>query len=499
MPSMTRAGYTPPKEPDKSPHKRAPQQKKPRKKPQRRPKKRKNTATIVSVVIFLIAACVAAATLYLYAATSPYQDAFLPGTFLGGYPLGGLSYEDGRALLAEQTKESIDGWSYEIAWMDERFALTAADVSLGVDTEKTLAALWSKGREGGMLDRLLAMLELQETPMSARPEIVYSMEAVDALLEAVKAQVECESKDAQVCYTPGSSEPFAFTEEAEGRSLDTTELRAQIEQAMTSLTGAQVELQPQTIRPEVTREQLENAISLRSRAKITLKADEATLSNLRLAAAALNGARIEHGESLSFNDTVGTRSAQRGYVVAPEPAYGENSEGTGGGVCALSSALYQAALLGDVDVESRSAAVRPVAYCEMGQEAAVSDQGLDLVLSNQTDYSLFVSARVYAGAEEEACIEVQLFGEPLAQRYALESQSLETDVVTEPVYVRDHEGRYATYTDERVPAGDGAPGYSALVERIALNAGGEELERRVISEDIYEALAPVVYVGVTER
>lgn len=495
MPSMTRAGYTPPKEPDKAPQKRAPRQKK----PPRRPRKRKNTATIVSVVIFLIAACVAAATLYLYAATSPYQDAFLPGTFLGGYPLGGLSYEDGQALLMEQTKASIDGWTYGLTWMDERFVLTAADVSLGVDTEKTLGALWNKGREGSMPDRLLAMMELRETPMSARPEIVYSMEAVDALLEAVKAQVECESKDAQVCYTPGCSEPFAFTEEAEGRSLDTSALRAQIERAMASLTGAEAELQPQTIRPEVTREQLENAISLRSRVKITLKADEATLSNLLLAAAALNGARIERGESLSFNDTVGARSAQRGYLVALEPAYGENSAGTGGGVCALSSALYQAALLGDVDVESRSAAVRPVAYCEMGQEAAVSDQGLDLVLTNQTDYSLFVSARVYADAEDEACIEVQLLGEPLAQRYALESQALETGEITEPVYVRDHEGKYAIYTDERVPAGDGAPGYSVLVERIALNAEGEELERRVVSEDIYEPLVPIVYVGVTER
>ena len=61
----------------------------------------------------------------------------------------------------------------------------------------------------------------------------------------------------------------------------------------------------------------------------------------------------------------------------------------------LSTALYQAALLGGIEVTSRSAAVYPVGYCEMGQEAAVYDQGLDLVIENSTQMPLFLTARVY--------------------------------------------------------------------------------------------------------
>ena len=84
-------------------------------------------------------------------------------------------------------------------------------------------------------------------------------------------------------------------------------------------------------------------------------------------------------------------------------------------------------------------------------------------------------------------------------RYALESQILDTQTVTEPVYVRDREGRYATYTDERVPVTSGEPGYSVRVERVTLGAGGEELAREMISEDAYAPVAPAIYVGVTER
>ena len=89
--------------------------------------------------------------------------------------------------------------------------------------------------------------------------------------------------------------------------------------------------------------------------------------------------------------------------------------------------------------------------------------------------------------------------EALGVRYALESQTLDTQTIDEPVYVRDRESRYATYTDERVPVTSGEPGYTVRVERVTLGEGGEELSRETISEDTYDPVAPAIYVGVTER
>ena len=75
----------------------------------------------------------------------------------------------------------------------------------------------------------------------------------------------------------------------------------------------------------------------------------------------------------------------------------------------------------------------------------------------------------------------------------------EPEMIEEPVYVRDREGRYATYTDERVPAGQALPGYTAKVERVTLDADGQEISRETISENTYEPQAPMIYVGVQER
>jgi len=213
---------------------------------------------------------------------------------------------------------------------------------------------------------------------------------------------------------------------------------------------------------------------------------------------ALDGVRVEAGEELSFNAVVGRRAAEAGYVQAMEPAYGADVSGTGGGVCQVSTALYRSALQAGLTVLQRNAAVRPVPYCPMGQEAAVSDQGLDLVIENNTPSALFIAARAYRSGDA-AYAQIDWIGAPLHTKYVLESQTESLGMIEEPVYVRDSEGEYAQYTDERIEAGKAQEGFRVRVERVAPGADGEEPAREVIGEYTYEPVPPTVYVGIQER
>ena len=65
--------------------------------------------------------------------------------------------------------------------------------------------------------------------------------------------------------------------------------------------------------------------------------------------------------------------------------------------------------------------------------------------------------------------------------------------------MRDSEGTYATYMDERVAVGTGMPGYDVIVERIAMDKNGAQLSCETISQHVYEPIAPTVYVGVQVR
>ena len=494
MPTMTRAGYVPPKAGDK----KQPPKAQPPKKKKRKKKKGMSGAAIASLVIALIAAAIGAGTIFVYTKTQQYLHTFAPGTMLMGYPLAGATREDAQKLIERIEAEHVNSWQAEIACMNQTYTLTAQDVSLKIDKDATLDPLWNVAREGGMLSRYLEMLRMRSEPVIAQTVLTYDLSPVEAILEIIRADVECESVDATVSYHPGSAQPFVFTDEEEGYALDDSGVMAAIEKDLLRLNPSSVTLEPKVIEPKVYRAVLENAISLRSRLTVELTGDSASVSNAALAAGKLSGLTVEPGKTLSFNEAVGARTQERGYLVAAEPAYGADVSGVGGGVCQVSTALYRAALLAGIDVKERSAAVRPVDYCPMGQEAAVSGQGLDLVLANQTDAKLFVSSRVYE-ADKKTYLEIMLIGEELGKRYALESLADETGMIEEPVYVRDREGKYAKYTDQRVPVSEGLMGYAADVERITLDSEGNEIAREIVSSSKYEAAAPMIYVGMQKR
>ena len=496
MPIMTQAGYKPPKgraQRNSRPPKTGP--KNPKKK---RKKRRVGAATLVSLAIFALAACVGAGTLWLYATTAPYRDAFLPGTSLEGHALTGFSWQDGVTILHQLADEELASWRFEVEAQGTSYLLTAKDMNLRVDEDATLGALWQRGR-GNMVSTLVDMLALRREPQDAQLVARYDMEAAEELLAMIKADVDCEPEDASVAFVPGSSAPFRFTQEKTGLLFNPEPLRERILTALETHTSASVRAEAQELAPDVYAEDLQAATVLRARVVLPLLKDKDAYVNAALAAQALNGLTVNPGETLSFNEAVGARTSARGYVEAAEPAYGDGAQGIGGGVCQTATALYQAALLADVTVAERSAAVRPVAYAQAGQEAAVSDQGLDLVLRNDGKTPLFVTARAYGEGGDAPMLEVQLIGAPLSALYALETTTEEIPAPEEPVYVRDSEGIYATYTDERVPVIDAQPGYASRVERVELDADGGEVARETISEDEYAPIAQAIYVGIESR
>lgn len=288
MPTMTQAGYTPPQ---KSMPPKAKSPKKPKKNKKR--KKGIGTAGVVSLVIFLIAVLIGSCTLFLYAQTAPYADKFLPNTSISGYALGGLTAQEGAAALAMLTDDAVSAWQYTLTWGERTYTLDGAAVSLAVDTAATLDPLWQIGRGGNMLTRYLAMLSLRGDGQAEKPVLTYDMDAVDAFLADMKADIDCDSVDATVAYVAGNSEPFRFTDEQAGRELETDAIRARIEASILNLSPETEALKPKEISPKVYRVELENATVLRARVIVPLSGSAAAQENAALAAVQFQGARIE--------------------------------------------------------------------------------------------------------------------------------------------------------------------------------------------------------------
>lgn len=128
-----------------------------------------------------------------------------------------------------------------------------------------------------------------------------------------------------------------------------------------------------------------------------LDTDESRVNNLILCAAVLNGVDVEPGETFSFNTVVGQRTEQKGYEEARILIGEEKGYAVGGGVCQISSTIYNAAKIAGMEILERHSHQNEVHYVELGSDAAVSYGELDFVFRNNTQNTVRVDASVQDG------------------------------------------------------------------------------------------------------
>ena len=120
-------------------------------------------------------------------------------------------------------------------------------------------------------------------------------------------------------------------------------------------------------------------------------------SNIKLASSKLDGVILLPGETLSFNGTVGPRTIQRGFKLAGVYKNGRHDTGIGGGICQVSTTLYNACIFGNIKIVRRSNHSMPVAYVPLGRDATVDYGNLDLVIQNNYPNPIAVSSAFASG------------------------------------------------------------------------------------------------------
>jgi len=128
--------------------------------------------------------------------------------------------------------------------------------------------------------------------------------------------------------------------------------------------------------------------------RTTLTSDSNRNTNILLASQAMDGTVLQPGETFSYNDCLGQRTAAKGYKSAPAYSGNELVDSIGGGICQGSSTLYYAALLADMEIVERTNHGFPVSYMDYGMDATVSWGGPDFRFRNNSSYPIQLRAQV---------------------------------------------------------------------------------------------------------
>lgn len=121
-------------------------------------------------------------------------------------------------------------------------------------------------------------------------------------------------------------------------------------------------------------------------------------NNIELASKALDSHVVFPGETFSFNQVVGNRTIAKGYMRAPIIVRGELSEGIGGGICQVSSTLFNAVDRAGLKIVQRYSHSKRVPYVPSGRDATVSWYGPDFQFKNQYNQPILIRAKRYGGS-----------------------------------------------------------------------------------------------------
>ena len=219
--------------------------------------------------------------------------------------------------------------------------------------------------------------------------------------------------------------------------------------------------------------------------------------NIRKALNSINGTKLSKNEKFSFNRCVGERTANKGYKNAKVILDGEFVEGIGGGVCQVSSTLYNAVLLAGLNVVSSQKHSQRVGYVKAGFDAMVNYGTADLVFENNTNGEVYIICN-YTDSKITICI----YGESLGAVSFNREYEIVDPVSSKPTQViYDTKGEYIDkvfYEDEWFELKSSRDGYtikSYLVKMI----NGQPVERKQLRIDKYLPQQGIVVYGTKPR
>lgn len=119
------------------------------------------------------------------------------------------------------------------------------------------------------------------------------------------------------------------------------------------------------------------------------------VSNIKLASIALDQHIIQPGETFSFNEVVGPTTKERGYQISKVIVQGKETKGYGGGVCQVSSTLFNTAKMAGLKIIERHPHTKEVEYIAEGKDAATSYGGVDLKFVNTYPFPLKINTYIH--------------------------------------------------------------------------------------------------------
>lgn len=425
-----------------------------------------------------------------FAATKDDDNTINNGVYIAGIDVSGLTAEEASTEIENYLDEL---GSKAITLMIDTNAVKVTALELGMECTNTdvVEEAINLGKTGNIIQRYKALKDLEHESKEYELEIVFNEEAIKNVINEKCLAFDVDPKDASVKRENGK---FVITDGQTGIGLDVESSIKMVEDSLNEWNRKEssIDLAVEVVEPKVTEEDFAKVKDVLGTFTTSFTTSSSSRSaNVENGAKLVNGSVLLPGETFSTYKTITPFTAENGYYLAGSYLQGQVVDSFGGGICQVSTTLYNAVLRAELQVDERHNHSMIVGYVDPSADAAISESaGKDFQFTNTTEYPIYIESAT-AGKK----ITFNIYGcETRAANRKIEYKS-ETLTTTEPVgvkYVLDGTLLFGQQKQTQTPH----TGYTAKLFKYVY-VDGKQTEVQEVNASTYKAEPAYISVGTS--
>lgn len=444
----------------------------------RHAKKKKQRNTLIPLLIFtaFIVVFIIIITLLIKPSSpdSPQEDPKIEnGVSIDGIDISGMKESEARKALEERENALLADFGVTLRYEDNEKKLGKEELQAGTNLDDLLkkAEKWTSGEE----------------PLTLK--LVYSESALHDAVEAFCDSIGHGAKAPSVSGFDFETRTFTIDPGRSGLIVDENDLLDQAHAILKSGSAGTATARAENVSVEDKQRELENSLGEIAYFSTYCTNNANSEHNMRLAMQKLDRAVVPAGDIISFNEVVGDSTRpDLGWVESGAWVNGRLENQYGGGLCQAATTLYICGLKANMEVEERFCHLRPSSYCDIGLDATIDYDYIDLKMRNTSNYPIYIVSEMNG-----LWLEMTMYGYISPDYDHIELSSWETGTFDkpDPEYEVDPELKKGEYALDS----EGYIGIYASAERSWYDAEGNLIKTEPLPSSRYGAVAPLYHIG----
>ncbi|MGL4762938.1 MAG: VanW family protein [Sarcina sp.] len=444
---------------------------------------------IIIVIIILLISSIGFLFYNINKKIEGWENKIYPGITINGVDVGSRSKDEAKKLVEVNLLEKVREKTIKLVASKDSVVVEYAKINPEYKVDAAIDAAIKIGKKENFLKKNSYIKKGVKEDVEV--EFGYDEKVVDEYLKTLNKEVTVLAKNADLEVV---GDEIKIISAENGVELDIEKAKSILDENIdcdTNIMNDEIEVPIREQLPKITDEDIAEIDSKFATASTSFNSgDWNRTENLKVATDNINGTVLMPGETFSYNEVVGERSLERGFKAGASFSGSEVVESIGGGICQISTTLYQAIMKSGIKSTERYNHTMKVSYANPSEDATVAWGYLDYKFKNTYDSPIFIQ-----GIISDGIITFNIFGD----KDDIGNKTFDLLGVTtgssNPGSKRINDSsllKGKQVVEKRPIMGMTSKGYLITYEN------GKEISREEISSDVYNSIQGIIRYGTGE-